>query len=38
MAEESRSLFEDADFSDETIKKSIRQGEGDAEKALVKNR
>jgi NTE family protein len=37
-AEESRSLFEDADFSDETIKKSIMQGERDAEKALVKNR
>ena len=36
-AEESRSLFEDADFSDETIKKSIMQGERDAEKALVKN-
>ena len=37
-AEESRSLFEDADFSDETIKKSIMQGERDAEKALVQNR
>jgi NTE family protein len=36
--EESRSLFEDADFSDETIKKSIMQGERDAEKALVKNK
>jgi NTE family protein len=35
--EESRSLFEDADFSDETIKQSIIQGERDAEKALVKN-
>jgi hypothetical protein len=36
--EESRSLFEDADFSDETIKKSIMQGERDAEKALAKNK
>jgi NTE family protein len=36
--EVSRSLFEDADFSDETIKKSIMQGERDAEKALVKNK
>jgi len=36
--EESRSLFEDADFSVETIKKSIMQGERDAEKALVKNK
>jgi NTE family protein len=34
--EESRSLFEDADFSVETIKKSIMQGERDAEKTLVK--
>ena len=36
--EESRSLFEDADFSLETIKKSIMQGERDAEKALVKHK
>jgi NTE family protein len=35
--EESQSLFEDADFSVETIKKSIMQGERDAEKALVKH-
>jgi NTE family protein len=34
--EESRSLSEDADFSVETIKKSIMQGERDAEKTLVK--
>jgi NTE family protein len=36
--EESRYLFEDADFSVESIKKLIMQGERDAEKALVKNK
>lgn len=34
--EESRWLFEDADFSEKTIRRSIMQGERDAEKALVK--
>lgn len=34
--EESRWLFEDADFSEKTIRESIMQGERDAEKALVK--
>lgn len=33
--EESRFLFEDADFSFETIKKSIAQGYNDAERALL---
>ena len=33
-AEESRFLFEDADFSFETIKKLIAQGYNDAERAL----
>lgn len=36
--EESRSLFEDADFSVETIKKLIMQGERDAERALRNKR
>jgi NTE family protein len=35
--EESRFLFEDADFSFETIKKLITQGYNDAEKALANN-
>jgi NTE family protein len=34
--EESRFLFEDADFSTETIKKLISQGERDTDKALIK--
>jgi len=34
--EETHFLFEDADFSIDTIKKLIRQGEQDAEKALTK--
>jgi NTE family protein len=37
-AEESRFLFEDADFSFETIKKLIAQGYNDAERALTKDR
>jgi len=36
-AEESRFLFEDADFSFETIKKLIAQGYNDAERALTKD-
>jgi NTE family protein len=36
--EESRFLFEDADFSFETIKKLIAQGYDDAERALTKHR
>jgi len=36
--EESRFLFEDADFSFETIKKLIAQGYNDAERALTKDR
>lgn len=34
--EKTHFLFEDADFSLTTIKKLIRQGERDAEKALAK--
>jgi NTE family protein len=36
--EESRFLFEDADFSFETIKKLIAQGYNDAERALTKDK
>jgi len=35
--EDSRFLFEDADFSFETIKKLIAQGYNDAERALTKD-
>ena len=35
--EDSRFLFEDADFSFETIKKLIAQGYNDAERALAKD-
>jgi NTE family protein len=36
--EDSRFLFEDADFSYETIKKLIAQGYNDAERALTRDR
>ena len=35
--EKAHFLFEDADFSVATIKKLIKQGEGDTERALVMN-